>query len=271
MKRSNRLAAAAGALAATALAGGVAWATIPTANGVINACYRVSEDDQKGQVRVVSDPAACRNNEAPISWNRTGPQGQPGPQGEQGLQGPKGDTGAPGPPGADGQQGPKGDTGAQGPKGDTGADGAQGPPGPPGQAGADGAQGPPGATGPPGPPGSATFTARINNMVAGDVRYGAVVGISTVTASETDVQTLSPNATVTARNLSVRTSAPVPRPLEVRLRMDGLDSGLFCVIHVGSSCADGGAVTIPPGSRLSLKIYSDATNPTVSVLVGFQA
>ena len=150
MRKSNLLSAVVSASVATALAGGVAWATIPAANGVINACYRVSEDDQKGQLRAVSDPAACRNNEAPISWNQVGPQGERGLQGErgsqgvQGPQGPKGDTGATGPTGP---QGPQGDKGDPGPKGDSG------PPGDPGQAGADGEDGAPGPKGDPGPAG----------------------------------------------------------------------------------------------------------------------
>ena len=103
--------AAVGAIAATLVAGGVAWATIPAANGVINACYRVSEDDQKGQVRLVHDAGSCRNNEAPVSWSHTGPQGLQGPQG---IQGPKGDRGEQGPQGEQGLQG------VQGPKGDPG-------------------------------------------------------------------------------------------------------------------------------------------------------
>ena len=133
MKRSNLLAAAAGAIAATALVGGIAVAAIPDAGGVISGCYRVSEDDQKGQLRVVNDAANCRNNELPISWNQVGPQGLPGPQGPKGDKGDKGDpgpAGADGGPGEQGAKGDKGDPGAQGPPGPKGDKGDPGPPGP---------------------------------------------------------------------------------------------------------------------------------------------
>ena len=46
--------------------------------GVISACYRVADDDRKGELRVVSDPGSCRANEAPLRWNVQGPPGPPG-------------------------------------------------------------------------------------------------------------------------------------------------------------------------------------------------
>jgi hypothetical protein len=79
-----------------ALGGGIAYAAIPGDNGAINACYRVADDDRKGDLRVVSNPTACGNQEAPLSWSQIGP---PGPQGEQGERGPQGEQGPPGPPG----------------------------------------------------------------------------------------------------------------------------------------------------------------------------
>ena len=82
-----------------ALAGGVAYATIPDGGGVIHACY----DKQSGQARIF-DPAGgaikgCGKTESDVSWNQTGPQGPAGP------------TGAPGTPGQQGLKGDKGDTG----------------------------------------------------------------------------------------------------------------------------------------------------------------
>lgn len=147
MRRSNLLAAAAGALAATALAGGIALAAIPDAGGVINACYRVSEDDQKGQLRVVNDAANCRTNELPISWNQTGPQGTQGPKGDKGDTGPQGPQGDPGPQGERGPQGEGGPQGERGPQGVQGPQGDQGPPGQPGQNGRDGTDGVDGTNG----------------------------------------------------------------------------------------------------------------------------
>jgi hypothetical protein len=98
-------------IGALALAGGIAYASIPDSNGTIHACLQQTQ----GQVRII-DPAQqqCRSNEVAISWSQTGPQGPPGPQG------PKGDTGPQGPQGATGPQGAKGDTGPQGPQGPAG-------------------------------------------------------------------------------------------------------------------------------------------------------
>lgn len=117
MNRKRLMTSAVGALVAAAIAGGVAYATIPGPDGTINGCYRISEDDQKGQLRVVNDATACRSNEAPISWNQVGPQG---PQGPSGQAGPPGPQGAPGPQGEQGIQGPQGPEGPKGDKGDPG-------------------------------------------------------------------------------------------------------------------------------------------------------
>jgi hypothetical protein len=77
---------------------GAAFATgqVIGANNTINGCYRVADDDRKGELRVVNDPVSCRSNELPIAWNVQGPRGDQGPQGLQG------------PPGEQGPQGPRG-------------------------------------------------------------------------------------------------------------------------------------------------------------------
>ena len=85
----GRLALAVAAL--FAIAGGIAYASIPDAAGVIHGCYRTSLDDQKGQLRVVSEPGNCRNNELPIAWSVTGPPGPPGPPGADGEDGEDGE------------------------------------------------------------------------------------------------------------------------------------------------------------------------------------
>jgi hypothetical protein len=60
---------------AAAIGGGVAYATIPDASGVIHGCYK----KKHGQLRVI-DPGTshCRRSETAISWNQTGPPGPPG-------------------------------------------------------------------------------------------------------------------------------------------------------------------------------------------------
>ena len=165
------------AIVALAVSGGLAWATIPDADGVFTAC--ISNAD--GSVRMIDPsldgtPGHCVGGENRVSWNKKGQDGAKGAQGEKGEKGgtgatgaqgprgpagpaggPQGDPGPPGPKGDTGDPGPAGATGATGPKGDTGATGAQGPsggPGPKGDTGAPGAQGPAGAQGPPGATGA---------------------------------------------------------------------------------------------------------------------
>src|SRR3712207_9298794 len=82
---------AAVALGCLAVGGGVAYAVIPNASGVINGCY----ERRTGLLRVV-DGEACRKAESAIHWNQVGPPGARGPQGERGLQGEKGEEGPPG-------------------------------------------------------------------------------------------------------------------------------------------------------------------------------
>ncbi len=52
----------------------------------IYGCYQKNN----GQLRIVSEPGACRSSEIPISWNKIGPQGLPGLEGPQGPVGPAG-------------------------------------------------------------------------------------------------------------------------------------------------------------------------------------
>ncbi len=65
----------------------------------------------------------CTTSEKPISWNKVGPQGIPGPQGLMG------ESGAVGPQGIPGLQGAKGEMGIAGPPGPVGQTGPQGPAG----------------------------------------------------------------------------------------------------------------------------------------------
>jgi hypothetical protein len=86
-----------------AVAGGIAYATIPDGAGVYTAC----ELNATGTIRLI-DPSLggssllgrCTRFETQLTWSQAGP---PGPAG------PKGDTGPQGPAGADGAQGPAGD------------------------------------------------------------------------------------------------------------------------------------------------------------------
>jgi len=73
-------------VALTLLAGGIAYASIPAANGVISGCY----DKNGGTLRVIDAPGTTCNSakELPLTWNQTGPQGPQGAKGDTGPQGP---------------------------------------------------------------------------------------------------------------------------------------------------------------------------------------
>src|SRR3954454_7070927 len=142
--------AIAAAVGVVAVAAGVAYATIPDADGTFTACIT----NATGSIRMI-DPSAgdtCTGGENRVAWNKKGiegpkgPTGATGPQGPRGAQGPTGPAGGPpgpqGDPGPAGPQGPKGDTGAAGAQGPKGDNGAAGPQGPKGDTGATGAQGP---------------------------------------------------------------------------------------------------------------------------------
>jgi hypothetical protein len=112
MKRRDIIAAAAGALVATALAGSVAWAAIPGDGGVYTACVLKNV----GTVRLIDRSlppgnlmSHCKPSlELEISWSQRGPQGIPGESGASGPPGEKGDPGSPGAEGAPGVDGVSG-------------------------------------------------------------------------------------------------------------------------------------------------------------------
>jgi hypothetical protein len=75
MTKRDFVAAATGALAASALAEGVAWATIPDSGGVIQDCY-----NNGGNLKVVSE-LPCPKGYTSLPWNQQGPKGDPGTDG----------------------------------------------------------------------------------------------------------------------------------------------------------------------------------------------
>jgi hypothetical protein len=90
-----------------ALAGAVAYASVPDSGGTIHGCY----NKVLGTLRVAdassSNPLLrqCNGLETAIAWSQTGPKGATGATGAAGAQGPAGATGPQGPAGAPGPAG----------------------------------------------------------------------------------------------------------------------------------------------------------------------
>jgi Collagen triple helix repeat (20 copies) len=103
------------ALAGVLAAVGIGYAAIPSADGVIHACYNAAANPSGGlRVIDVEAGAKCAKNEKALQFNQRGPQGPAGPAGPQGVAGPQGPQGLTGP---QGEQGPQGDEGPPGPAG----------------------------------------------------------------------------------------------------------------------------------------------------------
>jgi hypothetical protein len=74
---------------------------------------------------------------------------------------------------------------------------------------------------------------------------------------------LSPNATVVARDLYIKQAGAPGVSRTYGLRFEGTDTSVSCTLGAAdTTCNSGGATaTIPPGSRILLKIVSgDAAN-----------
>ena len=228
------------------LAGSVAWAAIPAADGTYTAC--VSPPVQSGTYKGVAavgllDTAVrptCPAGTNQVTWNQ---QGQPGMAGTQG------------PPGSEGPVGPQGQEGPSGPQGPTG---------------------PEGPAGPAGPTGSASYSARIDGVPPRHslfgvlTMFGSVVGLSPASQNEDERQTLSPAATLIVRNLAVETGA-TGMQVEVAVMVNGSATALSCSVPLNSStCTNTAAsVSVPLGSRLSLRFKNSGLG-TGSVFVGFE-
>ena len=173
MRTRTRITLAGLALGA-ALAGGVAWATIPADSGLYTACKLKAT----GTIRLI-DPAGpsssllsrCTTYETQITWNQKGLKGDPGTAGVNGTSGAAGNDGA---PGSNGTDGVKGDAG---PAGANGADGKDGTNGTNGTDGAKGDKGDPGEAGATGPAGVATtHTTRLSSSNGGPATVHCLAG-----------------------------------------------------------------------------------------------
>jgi hypothetical protein len=149
-------------------------------------------------------------------------------------------------------------------RGPRGARGQAGPRGPEGGGGA-------GASG-----GRSVFTARGTPFSsAASPGYASIIGITEVTRTEAQVQTLGPATGMTAGNLAVAVST-VPQAgstITVTLRNDGAATPLSCTITgPATNCANtANSAAIGPGSALALEISSTGVVLTTAIMVGFDA
>lgn len=65
------------AVIAAILAVGIAYASIPAADGTINGCYK----NANGDLIVIDSAATCPTGHTALNWNQTGPAGPPGQSG----------------------------------------------------------------------------------------------------------------------------------------------------------------------------------------------
>ena len=295
MRTRTRITLAGLALGA-ALAGGVAWATIPADSGLYTACKLKAT----GTIRLIdpSGPSSsllsrCTSYETQITWNQKGLKGDPGLTGANGTSGVDGKDGLAGPKGADGTNGVNGNNGPAGPKGDNGASGADGQPGAPGQDGQPGAQG---QAGPPGQAGPATDSVMGNVTVpacqttqGGCWFYAAPQGASFAEIRSNAVgippeafrsAISSPAMPTTASALAVTVSPDLPPGTfgGVSLTVITTGLGISCALTgtatgTTSFCTGPGAgasMALAPGSPLVLNVLPPSGMPAFNVAFGWR-
>lgn len=95
--KQRRLGLVALVIGLATVATGVAFATIPGANGVIHSCYNANPNSA-GALRVIDtdNGTTCGKNETALDFNQLGPEGPQGVKGDTGDTGAQGQTGATG-------------------------------------------------------------------------------------------------------------------------------------------------------------------------------
>lgn len=139
---------------------------------------------------------------------------------------------------------------------------------PAGPQGGQGAAGRDGSNGVVGSAAASTLTGRTDG--GSSTRYSAPSGTSASSPSEFDVVHLSPNATIVARDLSVKTqtsTGPAGGTATFTLMDDESPTPVSCTVSLAFpmgnvNCNSGGATaTISPGSELSLRMTIAGESP----------
>jgi hypothetical protein len=140
-------------------------------------------------------------------------------------------------------------------------------------AGPRGAEGPRGLTGASGSPAFGAILGR-GVAVPATTSFLAPSGQLAANANENNVSSFTPNATMTARDLSVSLSV-APGLTDSRtftLRVGNADTPLTCFVGGGTStCTSTGSATIPPASLISIGSTSTGTPLGTDVRFGWRA
>ncbi|HEX8741619.1 MAG TPA: collagen-like protein [Thermoleophilaceae bacterium] len=158
--------------------------------------------------------------------------------------------------------------------------GPAGPPGTAGQNGAAGENGKPGQDGTPGAPGSpagSLLTGNTENipLTDGVTRWLAPSGPSQIWGAPTFAETLSPDHAIVARDLAIRLGDEpgADEAYVVTFQLDSLDTALTCTVSgLDETCGNTtAAVTVPPRSRIALKVEVTPGAINRRVLFGWRA
>jgi hypothetical protein len=105
--------------------------------------------------------------------------------------------------------------------------------------------------------------------------YGSPTGVGGTNATESSVTVLSPNASIVARDLSVKlTAAPgVGSSRTFALSDDGTPTAVACTISGAATTCDSGVATatIGAGSELSIELTVSVVPALASALVGWNS
>jgi hypothetical protein len=118
------------------------------------------------------------------------------------------------------------------------------------------------------------FLGRINNLGSAPQEFGAATGMTSATSTESDVQTLSPNAACSAANLSVQlTTAPgAGNSREFVLNGATLtQTSVRCTItNSATTCTSASTDTVAAGSPVSIQVINGGTPAAASALFGWE-
>lgn len=246
MRTRTRLSLA-GVVLGVALIGGIAWATIPAADGTIQGCY----SKIGGILRVVDSAGQCNTKyETAISWNQKGVPGAAGVNGTNGSNGAPGSRGATGATGATGARGPTGS------KGDPGTAGTNGSNGAPGGSGGPGPQGPTGPAGSGLPPGYWAEHYGIQYLGQGTIAQAAwTTVLSKVLPAGQYIATFM----VDIQNLNAGLGGNNSRGIECRVAMSGVPTDDFDMARINVAGPEVAGVALTWPSALDLSVQRTVT------------